>query len=141
MVAPDGGFAAYIGIPYDEPNRYGIFEPVCTHPDHQRKGLARALMAEGLLRLRALGAVDVTVDTGDMAAANAFYTAMGFTEACTRAIPGAKRSKNRTRMTRIERIIADRSDSIRGYPPNPRHPRSISRFPSKIAARRGQLRV
>jgi mycothiol synthase len=80
-VAPDGGFAAYIGIPYDEPNRYGIFEPVCTHPEHQRKGLARALMAEGLLRLRALGAVDVTVDTGDMAAANAFYTAMGFTEA------------------------------------------------------------
>lgn len=81
MVAPDGGFAAYIGVPYDEPNRYGIFEPVCTHPDHQRKGLALALMAEGLLRLRALGAVDVTVDTGDMVAANAFYTAMGFTEA------------------------------------------------------------
>ena len=81
MEAPDGSFAAYIGAPYDEENHYGIFEPVCTHPDHQRKGLARALMAEGLLRLRALGAVDVTVDTGDMVAANAFYTAMGFTEA------------------------------------------------------------
>jgi GNAT superfamily N-acetyltransferase len=81
MVAPDGSFAAYIGVPYDAPNRYGIFEPVCTHPDHQRKGLARALMAEGLLRLRALGAVDVTVDTGDMVAANSFYDAMGFTEA------------------------------------------------------------
>lgn len=81
MVAPGVEFAAYIGIPYDAPNRFGIFEPVCTHPDHQRKGLARALMAEGLLRLRALGAVDVTVDTGDAAAANAFYTAMGFTEA------------------------------------------------------------
>jgi GNAT superfamily N-acetyltransferase len=81
MVAPDGSFAAYIGIPYDVPKRYGIFEPVCTHPAHQRKGLARALMAEGLLRLLAQGAVDVTVDTGDMLAANAFYTAMGFTEA------------------------------------------------------------
>ncbi|MBK8051348.1 MAG: GNAT family N-acetyltransferase [Anaerolineales bacterium] len=80
-VAPDGSFAAYIGVPYDEANRWGIFEPVCTHPDHQRKGLARTLMQEGLLRLRALGAVDATVDTGDMVAANAFYTAMGFTEA------------------------------------------------------------
>ena len=81
MVAPDGSFAAYVGVPYDETNRRGIFEPVCTHPDHQRKGLARALMLEGLHRLRALGAVDATVDTGDAAPANAFYTAMGFTEA------------------------------------------------------------
>ena len=42
-VAPDGTFAAYVGIPYDEANRLGIFEPVCTHPDHLRRGLARAL--------------------------------------------------------------------------------------------------
>jgi ribosomal protein S18 acetylase RimI-like enzyme len=81
MVAPDGVFAAYVGIPYDEVNRRGIFEPVCTHPDHQRKGLARALMFEGLHRLKAMGAVDVTVDTGDMIPANALYTALGFTEA------------------------------------------------------------
>ncbi|MFO7635000.1 MAG: GNAT family N-acetyltransferase [Caldilinea sp.] len=81
IVAPDGGFAAYVGVPYDEANRRGIFEPVCTHPDHQRKGLARALMFEGFHRLRALGAIDATVDTGDAVAANAFYTAMGFTEA------------------------------------------------------------
>jgi GNAT superfamily N-acetyltransferase len=80
-VAPDGSFGAYIGIPYDEANRWGIFEPVCTHPDHQRKGLARALMHEGLLRLWALGATDASVDTGDAVPANAFYTAMGFTEA------------------------------------------------------------
>lgn len=81
MVAPEGSFAAYVGVPYDAANRRGIFEPVCTHPDHQRKGLARALMLEGFHRLRALGAVDATVDTGDAMAANAFYTAMGFTEA------------------------------------------------------------
>jgi ribosomal protein S18 acetylase RimI-like enzyme len=81
MVAPEGSFAAYVGVPYDAANRRGIFEPVCTHPDHQRKGLARALMLEGFHRLRALGAVDATVDTGDAVAANAFYTAMGFTEA------------------------------------------------------------
>lgn len=80
-VASDGSFAAYVGIPYDEQNRWGIFEPVCTHPDHQRKGLGRALMNEGLLRLWRRGAVNASVDTGDMIAANAFYTAMGFTEA------------------------------------------------------------
>lgn len=81
MAATDGSFAAYIGVPYDEVNRRGIFEPVCTHPEHQRRGLARALMLEGFHRLRAIGAIDATVDTGDAAAANAFYTAMGFTEA------------------------------------------------------------
>lgn len=81
MVAPDGTFGAYVGIPYDAINHRGIFEPVCTHPDHQRRGLARALMLEGFHRLRKIGAVDATVDTGDAVAANAFYTAMGFTEA------------------------------------------------------------
>jgi GNAT superfamily N-acetyltransferase len=80
-VAPDSSFAAYVGVPYDAANRRGIFEPVCTHPDHQRKGLAGALMHEALLRLKALGAVDATVDTGDMVPANRFYDSMGFTEA------------------------------------------------------------
>jgi GNAT superfamily N-acetyltransferase len=80
-VAPDGSFAAYVGVPYDEQNRLGIFEPVCTHPVHQRRGLARALMNEGLLRLWDIGAVQAMVATGDMAPANGLYTAMGFTEA------------------------------------------------------------
>ncbi len=80
-VAPDGTFAAYVGIPYDETNRLGIFEPVCTHPDHLRRGLARALMTEGLLRLWEMGAVEAIVGTGDMEAANGLYTSMGFTEA------------------------------------------------------------
>ncbi len=80
-VASDGSFAAYVGVPYDDANRRGIFEPVCTHPDHQRRGLAKALMQAGLLRLQALGAVDVTVDTGDMTPANRLYDSLGFTEA------------------------------------------------------------
>lgn len=80
-VAPDGSFAAYAGIPYDEANKLGIFEPVCTHPNHQRKGLGKALMQEGLLRLKAIGAVDVTVGTGDMIPANRLYDSLGFTEA------------------------------------------------------------
>lgn len=79
-VAPDGKFAAYVGIPYDTFNRRGMFEPVCTHPDHQQKGLAKALMQEGLLRLRAWGALNVVVETGDMIPANRLYASMGFTE-------------------------------------------------------------
>ena len=79
-VAPDGCFAAYVGVPYDQFNRRGMFEPVCTHPDHQQKGLAKALMQEGLLRLKQRGAQAVVVETGDMIPANRLYTSMGFTE-------------------------------------------------------------
>lgn len=80
-VAPDSSFAAYAGVPYNETHNYGIFEPVCTHPDHLRKGLARALMLEGLHRLKEIGASDVYVGTGDQVAANKLYDALGFTEA------------------------------------------------------------
>ncbi|MCX6033113.1 MAG: GNAT family N-acetyltransferase [Chloroflexi bacterium] len=79
--AADGTLAAYVGIPYDPVNRCGIFEPVCTHPSHRRLGLAQALMQEGLLRLRAIGAVEATVDTGNMLPANRLYDSLGFTEA------------------------------------------------------------
>ncbi len=79
-VAPDGSFATYVGVPYDEVNRSGIFEPVCTHPDHRRKALAQTLMLEGLQRLRALGACNVTVATGSAEPANRLYASLGFTE-------------------------------------------------------------
>ena len=79
--APDGSFACYTGLPYDEENRYGIFEPVCTHPDHLQKGLAKALMLEALRRLKALGAVAASTETGDAVAANRLYESIGFTEA------------------------------------------------------------
>ena len=79
-VAPDGSFAAHAALNYDEANRYAIFEPVCTHPDHRRKGLAQALMLEGLRRVREIGATYVEVSTGDDAPANALYDSIGFTE-------------------------------------------------------------
>lgn len=78
--APDGSFASYVGLPYDEQNRYAIFEPVCTHPDHVRKGLAQTLMWEALRRARALGAVSASTETGRSAAANRLYESIGFTE-------------------------------------------------------------
>jgi GNAT superfamily N-acetyltransferase len=79
-VAPDGSFAAYVGVPYDDANGLGMFEPVCTHPEHRRRGLALGLMQEGLLRLRSIGARAAKVETGDMAPANQLYDAVGFTE-------------------------------------------------------------
>lgn len=81
--APDGSCAAHVGLNFDPINHRAIFEPVCTHPDHRRKGLAEALMCEGLHRLRAIGARDVFVETGDAVAANALYDAIGFTEMYT----------------------------------------------------------
>lgn len=78
--APDGSFGAHVGVIYDEANRRGLFEPVCTHPAHRRKNLAQSLMFEGLHRLKALDACEVTVETGDMIPANALYDTIGFTE-------------------------------------------------------------
>lgn len=78
--APDGSFAAHAALNYDEANHFGVFEPVCTHPDHRRKRLAKALMFEGLRRIQAYGATHIEVSTGDSDDANALYDSIGFTE-------------------------------------------------------------
>jgi mycothiol synthase len=78
--APDGHFAAHVGVTFDPVNRHGIFEPVCADPRDQRHGLARALIHEGMRRLRREGAVNACVETGDRAPANELYRACGFTE-------------------------------------------------------------
>lgn len=78
--APDGEFGAHAGLTIDSANRFAIFEPVCTHPEHRRKRLAQTLMFEGLSRLQALGVEQVEVSTGDADAANGLYDSLGFTE-------------------------------------------------------------
>ena len=80
VVAPDGTFAAFCSIWFDEFNRIGTFEPVGTHPDHRRLGLAKAMMCEGLRRLKDLGATVAFVGTGYDAPANRLYESVGFTE-------------------------------------------------------------
>jgi len=80
MVAPDGSFASHAGMTYDEDNHFAVFEPVCTNPEHRRKGLAQALMFEALKRLQPRGTVCVEVATGHAEAANALYNSIGFTE-------------------------------------------------------------
>lgn len=71
-VAPDGSIAAFCTIWFDDVTRTGCYEPVGTVPPHQRRGLARALMTEGLRRLRRMGAVRAFV-SGFSDAANALY--------------------------------------------------------------------
>lgn len=78
-VAPDGSFAAYALGWFDAANRIGVFEPVGTNPAHQRRGLARAVLAEGLRRFQALGAWAAYINTNtDNVAANRAYEAVGF---------------------------------------------------------------
>jgi ribosomal protein S18 acetylase RimI-like enzyme len=77
--APNGSFAAYCVIWFGAKNRLGWFEPVGTHPDHRRLGLAKGMMAEGLRRVKALGATKTFVGVGSGEAANRLYESVGFT--------------------------------------------------------------
>jgi ribosomal protein S18 acetylase RimI-like enzyme len=78
-VAPDGEFAAFALLWFDEANRLGVFEPLGVAVTHQRLGLGRAIMAEGLRRLAAQGARTACVETGlDNHAARRLYEAAGF---------------------------------------------------------------
>lgn len=78
--APDGSVAAFCIVWYDEANRVGTFEPVGTHPDHRRRGLAAAMMVHAMRRLLALGGQKAHVNTGAGYYANALYEALGFAE-------------------------------------------------------------
>jgi GNAT superfamily N-acetyltransferase len=55
--APDGTIAAISTFWFDDVTRTVYIEPVATVPEHQRKGLARAVITEGLRRVQQLGAV------------------------------------------------------------------------------------
>jgi ribosomal protein S18 acetylase RimI-like enzyme len=76
-VAPDGTFAAFSIIWLDDFTRTGLFEPVGTAPEYQRLGLGRAILTEGLIRLKHLGA-DIAYVGSHSEAAHNLYAAVGF---------------------------------------------------------------
>ena len=79
VCAPDATLAAFCIIWHDDVNRMGLFEPVGCHPDHQRKGLATAMMREGLRRLQKLGSTQALVASSRRnQASNALYESLGF---------------------------------------------------------------
>lgn len=81
VVAPDGTFAAFCLCWFDKENGVGEFEPVGTHPNYQRRGLARAVCLAALRQLRALGGdAAIVLQTGRDEAAERLYTALGFRE-------------------------------------------------------------
>jgi ribosomal protein S18 acetylase RimI-like enzyme len=77
VVTTDGQLAAFATIWLDDVNRYGLFEPVGTDPDFQRRGLGRAILLEGMRRMQYYGATLAVVGSGTGPALD-FYHAVGF---------------------------------------------------------------
>ncbi|HYE80485.1 MAG TPA: GNAT family N-acetyltransferase, partial [bacterium] len=78
-VGPEGEVTAFAIGWVDPVNRHAIFEPVGTHPDHRRKGLAKAVLLEGLRRMKRMGAI--TAQVGHLAGAEGprrLYESVGF---------------------------------------------------------------
>jgi mycothiol synthase len=78
-VAPDGELVAFCTVWFDDVTRTAVFEPVGTHLDHQKRGLGKAVMSEGLRRAHRLGATLATVSSYSPGA-HALYESMGFTD-------------------------------------------------------------
>ncbi len=74
-VAPGGSIAAFCTIWFDDVTRSAYFEPVATVPAHQRRGLGKAVMTEGLRRLQRMGCLIAFVGGGSPWA-NALYSSV-----------------------------------------------------------------
>ena len=78
-VTPEGKHASFCLCWPDPVNKIGLFEPVGTHPQYQRQGLGRAVMYEGLRRLRARGMTRAMVCAEtDNLPAHSLYESAGF---------------------------------------------------------------
>lgn len=70
-------FAAFTIVWYDEVNRMGVCEPVGCRPVFQRRGLAGAVVSEGLRRLREAGATHAWIGSWLDSAGDATYASLG----------------------------------------------------------------
>ena len=89
--AQDGTFAAFCLAWLDEENRAGLLEPVGTHPDHRRRGLATAVCLGAVRSLRSAGAAVAVIGSLDPSPAEAVYEKVGF-RSVTRHVPYGKKS-------------------------------------------------
>ena len=77
--SPDGRGASACTIWFDEVNGVGLFEPVATRPDFQGQGLGKAVMAEGMRRMKAAGMNRAVLGFDpNNTAALALYSSLGF---------------------------------------------------------------
>ena len=95
--APEGTLAATAIIWLDERNGTAEFEPVGTHQDYRRLGLARSLLQYGMLRAGQAGATEMLVACPGApahTAARALYYDVGFRE-FTRELPHVRMAAQR----------------------------------------------
>jgi ribosomal protein S18 acetylase RimI-like enzyme len=80
VVAPDGTLAAFLIYWVDTVSGRGLFEPVGCHKDFQGKGLTKALMYEGMRRMKAHGLHTAVVNNVvENPPAVGLYRSVGFT--------------------------------------------------------------
>lgn len=81
VLAPDGQIAAFTVIRFDPLNKTGLFEPVGTHSEFRRLGLARAMMFHALRMMQRQGLERAIVEhTADNLPARELYRSLGFTK-------------------------------------------------------------
>lgn len=75
----DGSVGAFALCWVDPVTQVGLFEPVGTHPEQRRKGLAQAVLLEGLRRMQTRGMTSAVVYTeGSNYPALKLYPTVGF---------------------------------------------------------------
>jgi ribosomal protein S18 acetylase RimI-like enzyme len=75
----DGTFAAFVVTWYDYLNRTGLMEAVGTHPDHQRRGLGRAMVRFAARHMAGAGMeFAIVANFESNAASDALYRSAGF---------------------------------------------------------------
>ena len=83
LVAVDrnGNFAAFCTVRIDPASKMAELEPVGTHPDYRRLGLARSVICEGLHRLQKYHPSSICIlGAAKSEAANRLYESTGLTE-------------------------------------------------------------
>ncbi|MCY4145083.1 MAG: GNAT family N-acetyltransferase [Chloroflexi bacterium] len=82
VIAPDGRFAAFVNVWHDSVNRSLLFEPVGTHSDFRRRGLASALMSYAMRRMQSEWGIECAYVCHQPLAMNAasgpLYASLGF---------------------------------------------------------------
>jgi hypothetical protein len=76
--APNGDYACYAGMWFDEKNNYAYLEPLATVPEYRKMGLATIALTVGMKKTKSLGA------TYCFGGVPEFYTAIGFETICHR---------------------------------------------------------
>jgi len=72
IVAPDGEYAAALGMWFDKHNKYAYLEPLCSIPKYKGMGLGKMALFEAMKKTKRLGAAYC------FGASSEFYTAIGF---------------------------------------------------------------